>query len=75
MATLTIRNVKPSVVKVLKARARSNGHSMEQEVRELLEERYVDRREVLERIKRLVSEQTRRPTAEEIERWIETGRE
>ena len=36
MATLTIRNVPPSVVKSLKALARRSRRSMEEEVRELL---------------------------------------
>ena len=43
MATLTIRNVPENVVELLKVRAKNNGHSMEQEVRELIE-RSVDRR-------------------------------
>lgn len=75
MATLTIRNVRPEIVKSLKSRARSNGRSMEQEVRELLEERFADRRAVLDEIERAWASQTRRPTAEDIDRWIETGRE
>jgi hypothetical protein len=48
---------------------------MEQEVRELLEERYADRSAVLDEIRRMVASQSRRPTPEEIERWIEYGRE
>ena len=38
-ATLTIRNVPMRVVKSLKTLARRRGRSMEQEVREMLEER------------------------------------
>jgi plasmid stability protein len=40
MATLTIRNVPDDVVERLKARAKNKGHSMEQEVREILNARY-----------------------------------
>ena len=75
MATLTIRNVRPGVVKRLKSMAREKRHSMEQEVRELLEAHAVDRRAVIEEAQRLRERQTRPPTAEEIEGWIEVGRE
>ena len=75
MATLTIRNVRPSVVKSLKSLARRKRHSMEQEVRELLEAHVVDRKSVIEEVERFWEKQTRRPTAEEIDSWIEVGRE
>ena len=75
MATLTIRNVRPAIVKSLKSQAKRNGRSMEQEVRELLEQRFADRLAVLEEIKRMVASQSRRPTHEEIDSWIEYGRE
>jgi plasmid stability protein len=47
MATLTIRNVRPAVVKSLKALARRSQRSMEQQVRELLEDYVAERRSVL----------------------------
>jgi plasmid stability protein len=75
MATLTIRNVPPAVVKALKSMARKNRRSMEQEVRELLEEHVADRSSVLDRIEASWATLTRRPTAEEVDRWIESGRE
>ncbi len=70
MATLTIRNVRPGVVKSLKSLARRSRRSMEQEVRELLEGYVAERRSVLEQIERAWATQTRRPTAKQIESWI-----
>ena len=75
MATLTIRNVQPKVVKSLKSLARRNRRSMEQEVRELLEEHVAERRSVLEQIERAWATQSRRPPAKEIESWIGAGRQ
>ena len=72
MATLTIRNVRPGVVKSL---ARRKGRSMEQEVRELLEGYVAERRSILEQIERAWATQTRRPTAKQIESWIGAGRQ
>jgi plasmid stability protein len=73
-ATLTIRNVPMRIVKGLKSLARRRGRSMEQEVRSLLEEHVADRTAVLRSIRESWSRQARRPTASEIDRWIETGR-
>ncbi len=74
MATLTIRNVPPRTVKSLKALARRNGHSMEQEVRDLLETSVNERAAVLEQIEAGWATQTRRPRAEEVDGWITTER-
>ena len=74
MATLTIRNVPLRTVKSLKALARRNGHSMEQEVRELLETWVSERVAVLEQIEAGWATQTRRPSAKEVERWITAER-
>jgi hypothetical protein len=73
-ATLTIRNVPMRVVKGLKSLARQHGHSMEQEVRALLEEQVADRGAVLQRIRASWPRQARRPRTAEIDRWIEAGR-
>lgn len=51
MATLTIRHVPEAVIERLKATAKHKGHSMEQEVRELLATRYAARTEITERIR------------------------
>lgn len=74
MPTLTIRNMSPRVVQSLKALAHRHGRSMEQEVREVIEEHVAEREAVLEQIEASWSEQRRRPTAAEVDRWLETGR-
>jgi plasmid stability protein len=74
MATLTIRNVRPAVVKSLKALARGNQRSMEQQVRELLEDYVAERRSVLEQIEAGWAAQPRRPTAQQVDNWIGAGR-
>ncbi len=74
MATLTIRNVPANTVKTLKSLARSNHRSMEQEVREILQGFIAERRSVLEQIEQSWTDQTRRPTAKEIDGWIAAGR-
>ena len=75
MATLTIRDVPARVVRGLKALAKRRNTSMEQEVRELLEEHVTERAAVLGQIESSWGRQSRRPTAEEIDRWINAGRE
>jgi plasmid stability protein len=74
MATLTIRNVPLKVVRSLKALARENRRSMEQEVRALLDEYVGDRLALLEQIEAAWSRQARRPSAREVDAWIDTGR-
>jgi plasmid stability protein len=74
LATLTIRNVPVRVVRNLKALAKRQGKSMEQQVRDLLEEHAGDRSSVLEQIEASWNKQTRRPSAGEIDNWIATGR-
>jgi plasmid stability protein len=74
MPTLTIRNVPSKVVKSLKALAKRNRRSMEQEVRALLEQHVGDRRALLDEIEQSWTRQTRRPQAQEVEAWIRTGR-
>jgi plasmid stability protein len=75
MATLTIRNVPARVVRSLKALAKRRNTSMEQEVRELLEEYVMERSSVLKQIEASWARQSRRPSAEEIDSWINAGRE
>jgi plasmid stability protein len=75
MATLTIRNVPLRVVNSLKSLARKKRHSMEHEVREVLEEYVAERDSVLKQIEAAWSRQTRRPTAKQVDRWIVAGRE
>jgi plasmid stability protein len=73
-ATLTIRNVPMRIVRGLKAIAKRSGRSMEQEVRELLEERVAERSSVLRQIAESWERQSRRPRATEIDAWIAAGR-
>ncbi len=74
MPTLTIRNVPPGIVRSLKSLAQRHGRSMEQEVREVIEEHVTEREAVLEQIEASWGEQQRRPTAVEVDRWLDTGR-
>jgi plasmid stability protein len=74
MATLTIRNLPDDVVKRLKEVAARNKRSMEQEVRELLQERFAARVEVLRRVRERCRSLPK-TTAEEVNRWIREGRE
>jgi len=74
MATLTIRNLPDDVVKRLKEVAARNKRSMEQEVRELLQERFATRVEVLRRVRERCRSLPK-TTAEEVNRWIREGRE
>jgi plasmid stability protein len=74
MATLTIRNVPPNVVRSLKTIARRSRRSMEQEVRELLESYVAERRSVLDQIEAGWAAQSRRPTTTEVDTWIRAGR-
>lgn len=73
MATLTIRNVPDDVVERIKTAAAQKGHSIEQEVRELLEARFQAKNEALRRIRERWKDLPE-TTPEEIERWIATGR-
>ena len=75
MATLTVRNVPPKVVKSLKALARRSRRSMEQEVRAVLEQHVGDRRALLDEVEQSWARQSRRPKARELEAWIGAGRE
>ena len=73
-ATLTIRNVPLRVVRNLKSLAKARHRSMEQEVRDLLEEFVGDRAAVLQQIEESWERQARRPTTSEIDKWVTTGR-
>jgi plasmid stability protein len=72
--TLTIRKVPERIVKSLKACARARHRSVEQEMREMLEERFPERSLVFAQIEAGWEKQARRPSAKEIESWIKAGR-
>lgn len=73
MATLTIRSVPDEIVERLRETARTNGHSMEQEVRELLQERYAERSAVLERVRARWSDQPA-ASVDEVDAWLSESR-
>ena len=74
MSTLTIRNLPPGVVERLKLRARRNGNSMEQEVRDILGGSLVSRDEILDRIEARQASWPSRPSAEKVRQWVESSR-
>lgn len=74
-STITIRNLPARVVRGLKALARRRNQSMEQEVRDILEEHVAERASVLKQVEASWERQARRPTAEEIDAWISVGRD
>ena len=74
MPTLTIRNVPQRIVRRLKALAKRRNTSMEQVVRDLLEEHAGDREAVLDQIEAAWARQSQRPSAAEIDAWISAGR-
>jgi len=73
MATITIRKLAPEVVERLKARAALQGHSMEQEARDLLTYRLAPRETALHEAQALWS-QLEPPTADEVSEWILAAR-
>lgn len=74
MPTVTVRNLSPAAVRSLKSLAARHGRSMEQELREIIERYVGDELSVLAQIEDSWSKQDRRPTAEEIDAWIDEGR-
>ncbi|WP_009630077.1 MULTISPECIES: hypothetical protein [Cyanophyceae] len=73
MATLTIRNVPEELVDRIKRLAEQKGISMEQEVRDLLQSRYVQRSAAIERIRQR-SETLPVQAASQLQEWKEQGR-
>ena len=74
MPTITIPDVPDKVVEALEALAKRSGRSVEEEVREMLNTRVMDRASAMAQIERLWASQTRPTTPEEIEAWIREGR-
>lgn len=72
MATITIRNV-PDEVDRVKRLAEQKGISMEQEIRDLLQSRYVQRDEVIERIRQRWKTLPVQ-AASQLQDWKEQGR-
>ena len=73
MATITIRNLPDDLVKRIKSIAKSKGHSMEQELRELLKARYASRSQILNKARQRWSNLP--PVdPEELKKWKKEGR-
>lgn len=75
MATLTIRNLPPEVVKRLKERAKRNGRSMEQEAREILGQRLAARNDLLSEMRARWNDIPTSPPASAVDEWIAAGRQ
>lgn len=73
MATVTIRNLPDDVIKRIKQLASEKGHSMEQEIRDLLETRYAAKIEVANRIRQRW-QTLPETTSEEVNNWRSEGR-
>lgn len=74
MANLTIHNLPDDLIQRIETVAAAKGHTIEQEILEILEIRYADRSPVIDRIRQ------RWPTLpdttpEEVEHWRTVGRE
>ena len=74
MTTLTIRNLPAELIKRLKDRAKRNGRSMEQEAREILDQRLAARGELLSEMRARWQDISSPPSASEVAGWIKTGR-
>jgi hypothetical protein len=69
VASLTIRSIPDEIVERIREVARERGRSMEQEVRDLLQERYADRSTVLQRMRDRWSRMPESSVAE-VDAWI-----
>jgi plasmid stability protein len=63
------------VTRALKSLAEQNQRSMEQEVRDILEEYAGDRISALRQIEESWKRQTRRPKSKDVDSWKRIGRE
>ena len=72
MATPIVLNLPDELVQHIEAHAATKGHSLEQEVRELLEIRYASRLAVLDRIRQRWSALPK-TTADEVTQWRTVG--
>ncbi len=73
MATITVRNVPDELVERIKRLAEQKGISMEQEVRDLLQSRYIQRDAVIKRIRQRTGTLPVQ-SASQLQDWKEQGR-
>lgn len=74
MATITVRNLPDSVVRALKELAERNNRSMEQEAREIISSRVMDRRAVMQMLRDGWDRQSRAVRADEADEWARQSR-
>ena len=74
MGTLTIRNLPDEIIQGVKSSAELHHHSMEQELRELLQLRYGPRSEVMRRIRERW-DNLPQSEVDEVNKWRHTGRQ
>lgn len=74
MPSVTVRNLSRTTVRALKLRAEANGHSMEQEIRNLLAAEAAEWKSVCEQIEASWADQQTRVSCEEIDSIIREGR-
>ena len=70
MATITVRNLPDSVVEALKELAERNSRSMEQEAREIISSRVMDRKTVVQLLEQGWKRHTRAISLEEAQDWL-----
>jgi antitoxin FitA len=73
MATITIHDVPDELVDHIQRLAKQKGVSMEQEIRDLLQSRYIQRSAVIDRIRRRWDTLPIQ-TASQLREWKEQGR-
>lgn len=74
MAVLTVRKIPRAVLHKVKALARANGRSMEQEVRAILQAVAMERQAVCDQIEKAWKQQKRPIQTSEVDRWIRQSR-
>ena len=74
MATITVRNLPDSVVRALKELAERNNRSMEQEAREIISSRVMDRRAVMQMLRDGWDRQARAVRVDEADEWTRQSR-
>jgi antitoxin FitA len=71
---ITIRNLPDTLVKRIKNTAKKHSVSMEQELRELLKSMFMEKNDVLDLIRKRW-DNTPAPSASDVKKWRDTGRE
>jgi plasmid stability protein len=74
MTTLTVRNVPEARIRALKERARRHGRSMEEELRQIIDESTRSLDEVCQAIEATWAQQARPTDATEVDRWLRESR-